>query len=751
MQLSYRMLFILTMMLFGLLFLGFYSATYYFQSKADVSSISTINLQEKAKERLDVINFFNNRFPISLNSIEQNPNFQAFIKNRSDTSSVENLFLSVQKSTACTAQMSFLDMQGKELIRTDSVHIAPLIKPTDHRIVPKEELQIKTNRSYFQQFKHLKEGEIGVSDIELNMEFGEITEPKQPVVRYAKLIYQNGEPQGILVFNICLTKFFNQFIDSTFYNVYIIDQMGRFILYKDPKKSLTGPDFANFSVHDAFGIEKGNRILTQETFLDALLYSTPVKGFSEQQNLKLILELKFNDLSNEAKQNANLMLILIIITILVMLPVAIYLSGFPERLMQKLDFQAHRDELTLLPNKTSLFEDLESAPNRVLILLRIDNLREINNVYGYLLANELLTELGKKLENMAKSMNFQAYKLPSNLFAISLVNNDRVLLEAFMSLIHNQIEHDNFSIMDNHEFNLSITLGASSPDQSSSMDEMLMDAEKAMHLAVDKKIEFSILDHKVDLKAQYEENIRVLELIRYALLNNQVMTYFQPIYNNKTQQVDKFEVLMRLIDEKGIIYPPNTFLEIAKASKYYHRLTRAMIEQATTTFENSPYEFSINISFQDIMHEGFLEFLMGIMGNYKDCQRMVIEIVESEGLGDYEEVSDFIHQIKQTGCKIAIDDFGSGYSNFEHLLRLRADIDYIKIDGSLIRNLVGNEINQSIVKNIKSFCDDLGILTIAEYVADEAIQKIVNDMGIDYSQGYYFGQPHNEVLNPSIK
>ena len=746
MKLTYRTLFIVTMMLFGLLFLGFYSVTYHFQSKTDVSEIAAKNLQKKSEQRHRVIDFYNTHFPLTLNAIETNPNFQSFIETGKNKASIENLFLSVEKATTSAMQVRFLNMQGEELIRTEGTGTGSMCKPIHHRIVPVQALQDKAHRPYFQLFKNLKEGEIGISDIELNMEHHKIVEPKQPVVRYAKVIYQQSQAKGVLIVNVCLTSFFEQFVNSTFYDVYIIDKHGRFILYKDPSKSLIGNQFETFSIYDAFGYEQAKSILNNDIFANELIYSSPLKGFSSEQGLKMILVLKFNDLTQKAKQNADLMLLLIIVTILFMLPVAIYLSRFPDKLMHKLNEQAHRDELTLLPNKTSLFEDLHAIPNNVLILLRIDNLREINNVYGYLLANELLTELGKKLDQLAKQMGFNAYKLPSNLFAITVTNRGSVPLESFMHEIHYQIEHENFSIMDNHEFSLSITLGASNPEQPASLDEMLIDAEKAMHLAVDKKIEFSILDHTFDVKAQYQQNIHVLELIRHALMNDRVLTFFQPIHNNKTHQVDKYEVLMRLMDDKGIIYPPNTFLEIAKASKYYHRLTRSMIQQATAFFRNNAYEFSINVSFQDIMNEGFLAFLIETINHCGDCHRLVIEIVESEGLGDYEQISEFIHHIKQTGCKIAIDDFGTGYSNFEHLLRLREDIDYIKIDGTLIRDIVGNEINQSIVKNIKTFCDDLGIKTIAEYVADESIQKVVQEIGIDYSQGYYFGQPQTELL-----
>ena len=741
------MLFILIMMLFGLLFLGFYSMTYFFQDRIDVSGISAENFQKKAHERLKEIEFFNAGFPIALKAIEDNPGFQKFLSEGKNREEIENLFLSVQKATSCTMQIRYLDMQGNEIIKTQGSGTQANRTPINHKITPKEALLTKAHRSYFQEFKQLKEGEIGVSNIELNMENRKLVEPKQPIIRFAKVIYHQGKPQGILILNACLTTFLERFSKTTLYHVYIFDKSGRFILHKNPNDSIGGDQYEHFSIYDTYGYEVGKQLLLQDSYLGENIYSESIDGFAPKQGLKLILELKYNELSNQAKQNANLMMLLILLTIVIMLPVAIYLSRFPDRLMKKLDNQAHHDSLTSLPNKTSLFENMQDAPNEVLVLLRIDNLREINNVYGYLLADELLSELGKKLEDLAKKTAFKAYKLPSNLFAITLTYQNRPHLEKFMHDLHHEIEHDNFNIMDNHEFSLSITLGASNPEIKLPLEEMLIDAEKALHSAIDKKTEYTILDHKIDLKAQYEKNIQVLGLIRQAINNHRVMTFFQPIYNNQTKTIDKYEVLMRLKDESGILYPPNTFLEIAKSSKYYHRLTREIILKSTEFFKNRTEEFSVNISFEDIINEGFLDFLKETIQHNQNCHRMVLEIVESEGLGDYEQISEFIHQVKEMGCKIAIDDFGTGYSNFEHLLRLHKDIDYIKIDGSLIKDIVNNEINLSIVKNIKIFCDDLGIKTIAEFVADTEIQKIVSDIGIDYSQGYYFGQPHSDIIN----
>ena len=121
----------------------------------------------------------------------------------------------------------------------------------------------------------------------------------------------------------------------------------------------------------------------------------------------------------------------------------------------------------------------------------------------------------------------------------------------------------------------------------------------------------------------------------------------------------------------------------------------------------------------------------------------IFEILESEGIENYQEVISFINQIKSLGARIAIDDFGTGYSNFEHLLRL--DVDYIKIDGSLIKNIVTDDKHRLIVETIVSFAKRIGIKTVAEFVSDEKILQTIKEIGISCAQGYHIGKPETLV------
>ena len=128
---------------------------------------------------------------------------------------------------------------------------------------------------------------------------------------------------------------------------------------------------------------------------------------------------------------------------------------------------------------------------------------------------------------------------------------------------------------------------------------------------------------------------------------------------------------------------------------------------------------------------------------YNVADRVVWEILEDESIKDYEVLIEFIKEVKKLGSKIAIDDFGTGYSNFSYLLKM--DIDYLKLDASIIKHLDNDENSKKIVETIKTFADKMGAKTIAEFVCNKKIFDEVKNVGIDFAQGYYIDEPRAEI------
>ena len=275
---------------------------------------------------------------------------------------------------------------------------------------------------------------------------------------------------------------------------------------------------------------------------------------------------------------------------------------------------------------------------------------------------------------------------------------------------------------------------------------ILIYADMALKKAKKMQKHFIVYTDTMQISKEYENNIKWTLELKKAIFENRIIPYFQPILTNKTGKVEKFECLVRLIEKNGKVVSPFEFLEVAKKSRIYPLITKIMITKSFEIFSKLDYEFSINLSVYDILNEDISSFIKFKLLEFKDLtKKVVFEILESEGIDNYDKIKDFINFAKFLGCKIAIDDFGSGYSNFTHILRL--NVDYIKIDSSMIKNIDKDENSQIITRTIVNFAKELGLKTISEFVHSKDVFDKVYELGVDYSQGYYFGEP---VSNPEI-
>lgn len=238
------------------------------------------------------------------------------------------------------------------------------------------------------------------------------------------------------------------------------------------------------------------------------------------------------------------------------------------------------------------------------------------------------------------------------------------------------------------------------------------------------------------------QNIETLHTLKVALDDKKVISFFQPIINNISKKVEKYESLVRLITQEGDIISPFAFLDVAKKGRYYTQVTKIVLQNSFKTLRVTDKEISMNLSTLDIENEDIQTLIFELLEEYQDvADRVVFELLESEDVKDFNTVVKFIKRVKPFGVKIAIDDFGSGYSNFERLLQYEPDI--LKIDGSLIKNILENPLSKNIVETVVLFAQKQKIKTVAEFVENELIFNVVKEMGINYSQGYAFGKPED--------
>jgi len=392
------------------------------------------------------------------------------------------------------------------------------------------------------------------------------------------------------------------------------------------------------------------------------------------------------------------------------------------------------DHLTSLPNMYQLRKDLENDSELGLVILNIDNFKTINNFYGFVVGDYVIESVGKYLKD--NIVNYTVYKLSGDEFALLIDDSMGFYdLKEYMSKLYESIKNIIIKYQD-IDIYIDFTLASSSHVDSY---DLFSKVSMALQYAKETRVPFWIYEDRMDFESEYERNLKLSGLVRNAVEESRIVPYYQPIIDNKTSKIVKYECLARLLDENDKVLSPVLFIPVAKKIKAYNTVTKIIIEKSFATFEENDLEFNINLSIEDIMNHDIFKFIIDKLKSSQAATRVTFELLESEAVQDFKKVERFIGEVKRYGAKIAIDDFGSGYSNFSYLTKMKPD--YIKIDGSLIENIDVDKNSLIIVETIVSFAKKLGIKTVAEYVHSSIVMDVVNSLGIDYSQGFYIDEP----------
>ena len=411
------------------------------------------------------------------------------------------------------------------------------------------------------------------------------------------------------------------------------------------------------------------------------------------------------------------------------------------------------DGVTKLFNRTKLLHDLlpDQEPKIAhLAALSLDNFRETYDFWGPAFGDKILLTVSEKLNRhfMAESSGYQVYRLQFDEFAVAATGN--VEINVFEEAVQ-KIKQDicNRSIyIEETPFPIFLSVGISHSRQqmeenilASPEHELLTRAGLALSEAKAKKNTIVSYHNELPILNKIQNNLVWTSKLKDAISENRILTFAQPIITASTQASEKFEVLVRLKEPDGTIVTPYHFMPVACHSNLYPHITRTVTSKACEFFSNFDCEFSINIQMRDIENRDTVEFIKSEAQRFGVSNRMIIEIVESEDLREVPIVQDFITEMRRMGCKIAIDDFGSGYSNFAYVTRIHPDI--LKIDGSLIKNMHKDKDLLSVVSSICSFSQQLGIQTTAEFVHNETVMNLAKELNIDYLQGFHLGEPQS--------
>ncbi|MFV0562552.1 EAL domain-containing protein [Malaciobacter mytili] len=394
----------------------------------------------------------------------------------------------------------------------------------------------------------------------------------------------------------------------------------------------------------------------------------------------------------------------------------------------------YKDNLTKLPNLIKLQEDIKKLKKYSIIVVSLDSFKTINSFYGVKAGDFLMKKIANLLENYTQKTG-KVYRLHSDEFAILTTNEINI---NFCKELLEKIEKTHFTYKQ-----IDICIQASIGVVFNTTQRGLEKAILAVRNAKKEKKDFEIFNDELTLKDEYKNHIKLTSILKESLLNNQLVPFFQAIENAKTRKIDKYEALARIVRKEETL-TPDKFLQISKNSKQYHKITQTIIYKTFEYFKDKKeFEFSINFSMDDIKNQETIDYLFKMIDKYQIGSKLTIELLESEELSQFNIINEFIKKLKDKKVKIAIDDFGSGYSNFAYITKL--DIDYLKIDSSLIENIHMDKQALKIVKSIINFAHELNIKTVAEKVHNQEIYELLIGLEVDYLQGYYIQKPKAEI------
>jgi EAL domain-containing protein (putative c-di-GMP-specific phosphodiesterase class I)/CheY-like chemotaxis protein len=399
------------------------------------------------------------------------------------------------------------------------------------------------------------------------------------------------------------------------------------------------------------------------------------------------------------------------------------------------------DPDTKLPNKSTLIDDIKTLKNPKLIVFRIEDYEILEEFYTEDVAVKIEYKFSKRILNLVTPTwkDAKLYHTSEGEFAllkddtIDLITSEQALKDC--AQFYENAKHSIISF-DDYEYNISIVLSFAS-----GKTNLFEHARVGLNHAIKEK-EISIFANDIieQVHKDAANNVNIIKVVKQALHTNNIVSYFQPILNNKTNEIDRYESLVRIIDDKGNILSPFFFLDIAKKGKYYTQITQKVIRNTLEALKTTDKEISINLSATDIENTYIREMIINyFQNNPKIASRVIFELLEDENVKDFNTIIDFITIVKSYGAKIAIDDFGAGYSNFSRLLDFAPDI--IKLDGSLIKNIHIDKFSRNIVETMQAFASKMNIQTVAEFVHSQEVLDVINEIGIDYTQGYHISEP----------
>lgn len=425
-----------------------------------------------------------------------------------------------------------------------------------------------------------------------------------------------------------------------------------------------------------------------------------------------------------------------------------------KQLEARLEYMASYDELTGLFNKSRLRDGLTHAlamgarngDRSAYLVVGIDKLTLINDTFGYETGDAVIVQVGHRLERCLRA-NDLIGRVGGDRFGIVLAQSsdefarataDKILCNVRMSPVKTP----------SGSLHVTVSIGVvTQPESADSAYDIMTKAETALHEAKKQGRNCFISYYQCDTqRGQRRHNIEVAESVRAALKAGKLAFAYQPIVDTATGAPAYYECLVRMIGEDGKIVPAADFVPVVEQMGMIRLIDRYALELAVNELSRYPnVNLAINVSGMTVVDESWLRAFRALLKDKPDiASRLVIEITETAVMQDIEDSERFVRAVREPGCKVALDDFGAGYTSFRHFKSLVVDV--VKIDGSFVRKVAENRENQLFVRTLLGFANGFGLESVAECVETAADAELLTALGVKYIQGYYCGRPSLERL-----
>jgi diguanylate cyclase (GGDEF)-like protein/PAS domain S-box-containing protein len=454
------------------------------------------------------------------------------------------------------------------------------------------------------------------------------------------------------------------------------------------------------------------------------------------------------------------------------------------RMMETLlSWEASHDALTNLVNRREFERCLEQAlaisktqdKHHVLAYLDLDRFKVVNDTCGHVAGDELLSQIASLMRAQMRKADTLA-RIGGDEFGIILYECPIEQAQRLLEELSTSIQNFGF-IWENKTFYVGVSIGLVPITANSLNNASIMNAADAACYAAKEAgwNQIRIYEPEDRELVRQRQQIQWLPKINQALAENRFRLYFQSIIllNNGFNGPDlpehspdpisptpqsHYEILLRMIDEDGEVVPPMAFIPTAERFKLMPAIDRwvirtlfSMLEQyfrtanIDTQTDRLPFHYSINLSGASINEVGFIDFVREQFTTYQIPPQIIcFEITETVAIANLHKATQLMNDLRNMGCQFALDDFGSGMSSFTYLKTL--PVDYLKIDGSFVKNITNDSVAEAIVASIDRIAHEMGIKTIAEFVANEAILARIRTLGVNYAQGYVIDQPRLLIL-----